>query len=81
MLVLTRKKGQSIIIGENIRIKIVSINPSGVEIGIEAPKDINIVREELLEKVKSLNIEAANLKVAEDSLNKLKKIIKKDNSN
>jgi carbon storage regulator len=77
VLVLTRKKGQSIIIGDNIKIKIVSINPSGVEIGIEAPRDINIVREELLEKVKSLNLEAANLKIEKDSLNKLKKILNK----
>ena len=76
MLVLTRKKGQSIIIGENIKIKVISVNQSNVEIGIDAPKDINIVREELVEKVKSLNIEAANLNIEKDSLNKLKKILK-----
>ncbi len=76
MLVLTRKKGQSIIIGDNIKIKVISVNQSNVEIGIDAPKDINIVREELVEKVKSLNIEAANLNIEKDSLNKLKKILK-----
>lgn len=49
MLILTRKRGQSIYIGENadIKIKVLGITKSEVHIGIDAPKELNIVREEL----------------------------------
>ena len=46
MLVLSRKS-ERIIIGENIAITIVRIGPNSVRIGIEAPKTMNVVREEL----------------------------------
>ncbi|MEJ5226427.1 carbon storage regulator CsrA [Thermodesulfovibrio sp.] len=58
MLVLTRKAGQSIRIGDSIVIKIVSVDGSQVKIGIEAPKGIAIFREELYEKLRESNIEA-----------------------
>ena len=50
MLILTRRKEESIIIDGNIKLKILSVNGNQVRIGIEAPEDVNIVREELLEK-------------------------------
>ncbi|GBD03914.1 Carbon storage regulator [bacterium HR19] len=52
MLVLKRKEGQSLIIGDKIIVKVIEIEGRSVKIGIEAPKDISIVREELLEKIK-----------------------------
>ncbi|GEM_PF-279528 len=58
MLILTRKEGQSIRIGENIVIKIVAIDGGQVKIGIDAPKGVAIFREELYEKLKESNIEA-----------------------
>lgn len=58
MLVLTRKTGQSIRIGENIVIKILYVEGAQVKIGIEAPKGIPIFREELYGKLKESNIEA-----------------------
>ena len=48
MLVLTRKETQTILIGDNIVIRIVQAGASSVKIGIEAPRDIRIVRGELL---------------------------------
>lgn len=60
MLVLTRKIGQSIRVGDDILIKIVEIEGSQVKIGIDAPKGIAIFREELYEKLKESNIEAMN---------------------
>lgn len=47
MLVLSRKSGERILIGDEIAITIVRIGPNTVRLGIDAPRDMNIVREEL----------------------------------
>lgn len=47
MLVLSRKAGERILIGDDVAITIVRIGPNSVRVGIEAPKSMNIVREEL----------------------------------
>lgn len=47
MLVLSRKTSERILIGDEIAITVVRIGPNSVRIGIEAPKSMNIVREEL----------------------------------
>ena len=52
MLVLTRRLGESITIGENIRLVVVDIDGNQVKLGIEAPRNIEIYREELYEKIK-----------------------------
>ncbi|WP_026894437.1 carbon storage regulator CsrA [Clostridiisalibacter paucivorans] len=60
MLVLTRKKDESIIIGENIEIVITEIEEGKVKLGINAPRDINIYRKEIYEDIRTENKEAAN---------------------
>jgi len=47
MLVLSRKPGEEIRIGDHIKVTVVRIGPNIVRIGIEAPGDIKIIREEL----------------------------------
>ena len=47
MLVLSRKLGERILIGENVTVTIVRVGPNNVRLGIEAPRSLNIVREEL----------------------------------
>ena len=47
MLVLSRKTGERILIGDDVAITVVRIGPNSVRIGIEAPRSMNIVREEL----------------------------------
>ena len=47
MLVLSRKPGERILIGKDIRITIIRIGPNSVRVGIDAPETVNIVREEL----------------------------------
>lgn len=50
MLVLTRKLMESIVIGGNIRITVTHVDRDRVKLGIEAPREIVVVREELLTK-------------------------------
>ena len=52
MLVLTRRKGESITIGDDVKIIIVEIDGNQIKLGIEAPREIEIYREELYEKIK-----------------------------
>jgi carbon storage regulator len=48
MLVLSRKPGETIFIGEDIKVTIVRIGPNAVRVGIDAPRHLNIAREELV---------------------------------
>lgn len=48
MLVLSRKNGQSLLIGDDVRLTVVRIGGNQVRIAIEAPRDRRIIREELL---------------------------------
>ena len=52
MLVLSRKKNESIIINDNIRIVVVEIQGDKIRLGIEAPKDIPVHRQEVYEAIK-----------------------------
>ena len=47
MLVLSRKPGERILIGDDVTITVVRIGPNNVRVGIEAPRELSIVREEL----------------------------------
>ena len=58
MLVLTRKTGQKIIIANEIEITILETKGDSVKIGIEAPKQITIYREEIFEEIKKSNRQA-----------------------
>lgn len=61
MLVLTRKRGETIQIGDNIEITISSINGDQVKIGISAPKNIEIYRKEVLETIQEENLQASHI--------------------
>lgn len=52
MLVLSRQKDERIIIGENITVMVVEIRGDKVRLGIEAPKDVPVHREEVWEQIK-----------------------------
>lgn len=48
MLILTRKDNQSIFIGDEIEVKVLGVNENQVRIGISAPSDVTILREEII---------------------------------
>lgn len=58
MLVLSRKKGQSIIIGDQIEITVVDIQGDIVRIGINAPREVAVYRQEVFEQIRSENQQA-----------------------
>ncbi len=52
MLILTRKLGESVIVGDNIKITIVKINKQQVRLGFDASKNVIVDREEIVKKKK-----------------------------
>lgn len=61
MLVLTRRHGESVRIGPDVRVTVVSSTSGQVRIAIDAPEEVGILREEIFERVASANVEAAAL--------------------
>ena len=59
MLVLTRKSGEGLWIGDDIRIRILEVREGQVRIGIDAPEEKGIYRNELYERIRKLNIQAS----------------------
>ena len=76
MLVLARKTDESILIGENIHVKVISIEKGVVKLGIDAPSDVTIIRDELARDVADMNIEASKHAQTEN-LEDLSKLINK----
>jgi len=72
MLILTRKVGEVIRIGDEVKVMLVRISPNAVRLGISAPKDMNIVREELVieglsaEEIEQLTAAKPTYKIQED---------------
>jgi carbon storage regulator len=60
MLVLTRKLGESIAIDDHIKIRVIAIKGKQIRLGIEAPRDTKIHREEVYEAIKNQNTESAS---------------------
>jgi len=72
MLVLTRKENEKILIGDDIEITVVGVDNGSVQLGITAPREIEILRKELLEDVKKENRAAASNKNLLEKLQQLK---------
>ena len=60
MLILARNINESIHIGDDITVTILSVNGNQIKIGINAPKDVGVHREEIYEKILSTKIDSAH---------------------
>jgi len=78
MLILTRKKGQSIIINQNIEIIVSVIEGDQVKIGISAPAEVSILRKEVLEAIQQSNKEAVRARADLKLLKELTHPVDKD---
>lgn len=76
MLVLTRKRDESIIIGDNIKVTVVDVRGDQVKIGIDAPRSISVHREEIYNEIQAENRRAALR--AEASVDEMKQLFDKD---
>jgi len=74
MLVLTRKRNQSIVVNDNIELTIIDIQGDQVRVGINAPKDVKVFRKEVYVEMTEENQRASNVQM--DALNMLKNAIK-----
>lgn len=59
MLVVTRKKGEKVLIGDDIVVTIIDVRRDGVRVGVDAPRGIRIQRHEVVEALAAANAEAA----------------------
>ncbi|MBS5999441.1 MULTISPECIES: carbon storage regulator CsrA [Haemophilus] len=57
MLILTRKVGESVLIGNDISITILSVRGNQVKLGVEAPKEVSVHREEIYQRIKQMKDE------------------------
>ncbi|MFR1708031.1 MAG: carbon storage regulator CsrA [Clostridium sp.] len=71
MLVVTRKTGEGIKIGDDVEITIVKIDDNSVKVSINAPKEVKILRSELYKEVGEENINASKINM--ELLSKIKK--------
>jgi carbon storage regulator len=74
MLVLTRKVGESIRIGDEIEVVVTAVDQNKVRIGVKSPRNIPVYREELYRRIQLENQQAAN--VAMNDLEEMLKVVR-----
>ncbi len=77
MLILSRRKNESLVIGKNIEITVLEISGSTIKIGITAPKKVKVLRKELIEEVSNINKDS-QVNINEIDFKNLIKNLKKD---
>ena len=65
MLILTRKVGESILIGDNIRVAVLEVRGRQIRLGIDAPADVVVLREEIAQRLANENLRAASFNYRE----------------
>ena len=60
MLILTRRVGESLMIGDDVTITVLGVKGNQVRIGVDAPKEVAVHREEILDRIENAAAEAAD---------------------
>ncbi|MFP4379830.1 MAG: carbon storage regulator CsrA [Candidatus Sumerlaeia bacterium] len=68
MLILTRKSGETIRIGDDIVISVMEIRGNQVRLGINAPRSVTVHRQEVYEQIQEQNIQAAKVSLSDKAL-------------
>jgi len=66
VLILTRKRDESIMVGEEIRITVLDVKGENVRLGIDAPRNVKVLREELYRAVREENTKAGTVSELKD---------------
>jgi carbon storage regulator CsrA len=53
MLILTRKIGETLMVGDNVTVKVLSVKGNQIRLGVEAPRNISVHREEVYERIQA----------------------------
>jgi carbon storage regulator len=77
LLILTRKVGESIVLGDAVKVKVVAIEGNQIKLGFEAPNEIAIFREEVIDKIKNINKEASATHFDAENIKKFYSFAKK----
>ena len=78
MLILTRKQGESVAIGDEIQVTVVEIQGKQVKLGVRAPREVSVHRQEIYEKIQQENIRASQ--VDDFDLSEIKQALTGDES-
>ena len=62
MLILTRKTGESIMIGDSVLVKVLGVRAGQIKIGVDAPKDLPVHREEIYKRIQEEQAEPDDLR-------------------
>ncbi|NAZ88389.1 carbon storage regulator CsrA [Kineococcus indalonis] len=78
MLVLTRKAGESLVIGDEVVVRVLEVRGDVVRVGIEAPRDVQVHRQEVYEAVRDANVAAAS--ASEEAVSALQDLVRRSGS-
>ena len=80
MLVLTRKCGQSIVVGDNVEVKVLELHGNQVKLGVEAPQEISIHRKEIYIAIQQENRSAAAPPRDSEHVSKILRNLRQENN-
>lgn len=79
MLVLKRKVGEVVVIGDNIQVKVLDIEGETIKLGFVAPKDVEILRHEVYQSIREENLKASKHQASQEQIKNILDQLLSDN--